>query len=76
MAVAADDWQSYKGGIMKCTNKDINHAVLLVGYDSKKRWIAKNSWGTWWGENGYIRIAKGKKKNCEICTYGGAGAIL
>ena len=31
------------------------HAVLLVGYDNaKKRFIARNSWGTSWGDGGYF----------------------
>jgi hypothetical protein len=34
------------------------HAVVLVGYnDIGKYWIIKNSWGTGWGEDGYIRIS-------------------
>ncbi|HHC23974.1 MAG TPA: hypothetical protein ENK58_00965, partial [Desulfobacterales bacterium] len=34
------------------------HAVLLVGYDdSQQCFKVKNSWGTWWGEGGYFRIA-------------------
>ena len=35
----------------------IDHAVLLVGVsESNGYWKAKNSWGTLWGENGYIRL--------------------
>jgi len=34
------------------------HAIILVGYnDSGSYWIMKNSWGTDWGESGYMRIA-------------------
>jgi C1A family cysteine protease len=34
------------------------HAVLLVGYNDNERYfIVKNSWGTWWGEDGYFKIA-------------------
>lgn len=34
-----------------------NHAILLVGWDDTKgAWLMKNSWGTGWGENGYMWI--------------------
>ena len=36
------------------------HCVQIVGYDdAQKCWLAKNSWGTGWGEDGYFRIAYG-----------------
>merc|ERR1712080_772077 len=39
----------------------INHAVACVGYDTNQNyWIVRNSWGTSWGESGYIRMVKGK----------------
>ena len=38
-----------------------NHSVAVVGYNGDKNyWIIKNSWGTSWGESGYIRITLGK----------------
>jgi len=37
------------------------HAVAIVGYDSVEQyWIAKNSWGENWGENGYFKIGFGE----------------
>jgi len=38
--------------------------VTVVGWGEDERtetkyWIVKNSWGTWWGENGYFRIIRG-----------------
>ena len=42
----------------------LDHAVLLVGYDDAPEngdepyWKIKNSWGTGWGEDGYIRISQ------------------
>ncbi len=39
---------------------DVNHAILLVGWnDAEGVWILRNSWGSGWGENGYMRIKYG-----------------
>jgi hypothetical protein len=57
------DLTKYNGGIYKHTYGDIvgGHVVNLVGYnDDEEYWIAKNSWGTIWGEEGYLRIAYGE----------------
>lgn len=52
-------FQWYKGGVFDEMNQDgVNHAVTLVGWDdSKQAWLIKNSWGSGWGENGYMWIA-------------------
>jgi hypothetical protein len=51
-------WWPYTSGIMSgCCNKDIDHAVLLVGFgkeDGKQYWIIKNSWNEKWGEEGTV----------------------
>uniref|UniRef100_A0A0D9XGV0 Peptidase C1A papain C-terminal domain-containing protein n=1 Tax=Leersia perrieri TaxID=77586 RepID=A0A0D9XGV0_9ORYZ len=55
----------------------LNHAVMVVGYsvtrDNIKYWIVKNSWGTGWGERGYIRMKRdvtAKEDFCGIAMYG------
>jgi len=55
----SSDWQSYHGGVYagKC-GKQLNHAILAVGY-TQAYWIVKNSWGTSWGANGYIFMKRG-----------------
>lgn len=68
VSVAADGWTSYLSGIYDSCDRDavINHAVLLVGYGSaesksgsnSKYWLVRNSWGSDWGESGYIRIQR------------------
>lgn len=52
-------FQVYAGGVFNHTAAlDVNHAVTLVGWDdSKNAWLIKNSWGTDWGEGGYMWIA-------------------
>jgi len=57
------EWQSYKSGIFNVPScgREMEHDVLAVGYsDSGNYWLVKNSWGTNWGERGYIRIVRGK----------------
>ena len=39
---------TYNGCPASLSTSDINHALLLIGYDSDN-WIVKNSWGTSWG---------------------------
>lgn len=73
--VNADLWMSYKGGIYKENVQDdikLNHAVAVVGY-SDEAYFVKNSWGSDWGENGYIRLARGSDLN--TCGIGNDCAI-
>ena len=64
-------FSSYSSGVFTgcptyTPNSDINHALLLVGYD-EDGWLLKNSWGTDWGDDGYIRVAY--SRNCAITRY-------
>jgi C1A family cysteine protease len=68
VGVEADQsgWQLYSHGVFDTTcGKNLDHSVLVVGYgtDGKDYWIVKNSWGTGWGESGYIRMVRNK----DIC---------
>ena len=70
IAVAVNqNFQFYSSGVFdgEC-GQDINHGVLLVGYgtDSEDFWKIKNSWGTSWGEGGYIRVLKDDSNLCEV----------
>lgn len=68
VAISATGWQFYAGGIFKCKlGSTINHAVVIAGY-TEDSWIVKNSWGTEFGDNGYIYITRDKKYNCGIGT--------
>ncbi|XP_035524926.1 cathepsin O isoform X2 [Morone saxatilis] len=62
--VDAVSWQDYLGGIIQhhCSSQRSNHAVLVVGYNTTgdiPYWIVQNSWGTTWGNEGYVYIKIG-----------------
>lgn len=48
----------YRSGIFDENAKgDINHAIVIIGWDDAKHaWLLKNSWGSDWGDNGYMWI--------------------
>ncbi|XP_023340740.1 ervatamin-C [Eurytemora carolleeae] len=69
IAVDASQWASYTGGVFSgCSfqeNISINHGVQLVGYGSDfsamgvyDYWLVRNSWGSSWGEDGYIKLLR------------------
>jgi len=73
VAVEADQmaWQFYSGGVLDdpSCGTNLDHGVLLVGAgtDGKDYWNVKNSWGTSWGEKGFIRLVRNKNQ-CGIAS--------
>lgn len=64
VAIEADTryFQFYSGGVLTSPEcgTNLDHGVLIVGYgveNSTDYWLVKNSWGTTWGEDGYVKIA-------------------
>merc|ERR1712212_891513 len=76
--VDASQWHSYTGGIFDgcdfAQNMDLNHVVQMVGY-TEDAWIVRNSWGTGWGEDGYIRLARGNECGTDTKPLDGTGYI-
>ncbi|KAM3306701.1 senescence-specific cysteine protease SAG39-like [Capsicum chacoense] len=66
------DFQFYSSGVFSghC-GTELDHAVTAIGYgqtiDGIKYWIVKNSWGTSWGENGYMRILRDVDAKEGLC---------
>ncbi len=67
----------YKEGIIdlpKNFSRDINHAVLLTGYEQDENgthWIIQNSWGESWGEQGFARIRVRNGNGVLLCQLYG-----
>ncbi|CAI7798719.1 unnamed protein product [Closterium sp. NIES-54] len=65
IAVNDDFYKNYKGGIYNDTTGflDVDHVITVGGWGTSpegvKYWIGRNSWGTYWGENGWFRIVRG-----------------
>jgi len=67
VCVDASSWNSYRGGVMTSCGRSVDHCVQLVGYgeSGSSYWKVRNSWGSRWGENGYIRLRIGGNL-CDI----------
>jgi len=69
----------YKRGVyfdFFCSSSKLDHGVLAVGYGSTKGshwgpkdyWLVKNSWGSSWGQSGYINMARNFRNNCGVAS--------
>jgi hypothetical protein len=70
LMAAPDTFSYYTGGCFNYMYTNLNHCVMLVGWDDticngQGAWIGKNSWGPGWGMNGFFYIRWG---SCLIGT--------
>eukprot|EP00933_Yihiella_yeosuensis_P046119 TRINITY_DN4159_c5_g1_i1.p1 TRINITY_DN4159_c5_g1~~TRINITY_DN4159_c5_g1_i1.p1 ORF type:complete len:404 (+),score=92.70 TRINITY_DN4159_c5_g1_i1:97-1308(+) len=75
VSVDGGEWSMYESGVFSGCKKDatINHAVLALGYGTDKGedyWLIRNSWGSNWGEQGFIRL---KRFNSDVGDAGYCG---
>ena len=68
--VSKPSFRFYSSGIYNeptCSTSQLNHAVLAVGYGDGY-WLVKNSWGTEWGQDGYVYMTRDGSNQCGIAT--------
>ncbi len=78
VAIEADTkyFQSYSSGVLTSTDcgTKLDHGVLIVGYGTENSidyWLVKNSWGSDWGEDGYVKIARSSSSSDPgVCGIG------
>jgi C1A family cysteine protease len=75
IAIEADQdiFQSYTSGVIDSSScgTSLDHGVAIIGYGTESGtpyWLVRNSWGTSWGLDGYVKIARGKNI-CGIAEY-------
>uniref|UniRef100_A0ACD5XDN1 Uncharacterized protein n=1 Tax=Avena sativa TaxID=4498 RepID=A0ACD5XDN1_AVESA len=65
-------FQSYAGGVMTgACGTEMDHGITAIGYgetsNGTKYWLLKNSWGTTWGEKGFLRMEKDISDKRGMC---------
>lgn len=66
--INAEPLIDYKGGVVKdhhLLHKLVNHIVSIVGWGTEEEtgtmyWIIRNSWGSYWGEMGFVKVEMGR----------------
>merc|ERR1712137_585095 len=65
--------EEYTGGVAKGFSLSVDHVISVVGWGQDEKeglfWIVRNSWGQYWGENGFVRVKSGALALERSCAW-------
>jgi len=74
MDASQESFQFYSSGVYdepNCSKENLCHSLAVVGYGTlkgKDYYLCKNSWGTEWGDKGYVLMSRNKDNQCGIAN--------
>lgn len=67
--INAEEIVDYTGGVLDLPRqlKTVNHIISVIGWGyseeiGKQYWVIRNSWGSYWGELGFMRLVLGENQ--------------